>query len=150
FVAGSHRRHLDLLGAGELANRLMLQYIDDPKSLPNDGLEVAYGDRRYRWSLQVSDTVLTPAVGAVAARTTDSAQDPQIITVSVWLSDSNGGTYSLGPDSLAVTLTRLYDPQAITRNTDALIRQVNDVEEFLKRYGGIRGGAGGGSFGSNI
>ena len=52
------RRQQQLLGASEVANRIILQYLDDRTHLPRQSEPIAYGRFDYRWSLRVERVVL--------------------------------------------------------------------------------------------
>ena len=52
YLMGRQRVEQQKLGSMEVANRLMLQRLDDENSLPASGLPVEYGPDRYRWEMK--------------------------------------------------------------------------------------------------
>lgn len=121
-MIASQTRQQRRLGAAELCNRLILQYLDDREALPSPTLPIAYGGARYRWRLQEVPVRLSPARPDVAAERANvsslSVDRIQLITVAVWLSEESGGSYE--PDATVpnYTVSRLLDP-VNTRNPDS-------------------------------
>jgi prepilin-type N-terminal cleavage/methylation domain-containing protein len=120
----SQDRHSKQLAAMELANRLLLQYLDDPKSMPGEGMPIASGNNRYRWRLEKKPVTLTPARSEVAAeratRSTLTIDRIELIGVSVWLSEESGGSYAPNSRVPFAQLARLADPIADAyRNPDS-------------------------------
>jgi type II secretory pathway pseudopilin PulG len=109
------------LGAMELCNRLVLQYLDDSDTMPASGLPIVYGNERYRWELKKVPVRLLPARPEVAedraSASTVSVDRMQAVTVTVWLSEESGGSQTYEPSAPSATLTRLMDPIAM-RNPD--------------------------------
>src|SRR5205814_10316883 len=64
FAQQSRQAHR--LGAMELCNRLILQYLDDADTMPAKGLPIVYGEERYRWELQELPVRLVPARPEIA------------------------------------------------------------------------------------
>lgn len=133
FMTNAQRRMDQKLGAAELANRLILQYIDDRESLPNKTLPIEYDIDRYRWTLEeapvefVFDNMQDSTAGGVGGGA--SLSRIKLITVRVWLSAESGGSRSFTSDVPAITITRLIDPLAFN-NPDSL-------ETLLNQPGGI-------------
>jgi hypothetical protein len=124
-VVAQQTRQQRRVQAMELANRLMLQYLDDPNLLPSRSLPVAYGKERFRWDAAETPTRLVPALAEVAAereqRSALIVNRIKVVTLRVWLSEESGG--SMGPDDSvpSATLTRLVDPvAALYRNPDTM------------------------------
>lgn len=156
-MLASQRRQVQTLGAAEVCNRLILQYLDDKSSIPSPASPIAYGGDLYHWSLDETPVSLTPARPDVAADRGASISITvdriQAISVSAWLSEESGGAVS--PDGVApfFAMTRLIDPLA-TRNLDSFGDVINNpqsakYQEYmanLAKYstGGTRrtGGAG--------
>lgn len=133
FMARSQKRLDRNLGASELANRLILQYMDDRESLPDRSLPIEYDVDRYRWTLeeapvqfvfdnQVADDSASVGNGVSLNRI-------KLITIRVWLASESGGSLSYSGDVPSAVITRLIDPLAFN-NPDSL-------ETLLKQPGGL-------------
>lgn len=136
-IVGSQRRQQHELAASEVANRLILQYLDDKAGLPMQGLPVEYAGMRYRWQLTESPVELVPA-------RPDSASERQstvnlridrfnLVKVTAWLSEESGGATNPEPGTPTATLARIVDPVAL-RNPDTIERTFSDssrMQEYL-------------------
>lgn len=152
FVRTTAERQQRRLGAAELANRLMLMYLDDPTAMPSPSAPIEYGQYRYRWSTSEGSVLIEPA-----DPTADQIDRVRAVSFTVWLGEDSGGTVALEPDSLSVTLTRLVDPLAIGRNldsADALANNDDRLAELLGNAGltgsGSPAGRGDGAPGSGL
>lgn len=125
FVHSMQARSVQRLGAYELANRLILLFLDDDRTVNQiRGRPLDYGKYRYRWEL-TSDRfemkIKTPEAGSSRPR-------PQyldrfvLVDVRVWLADDRPGSNDR-PGEMMAELTRLIDPVA-ARNPDAARRLV--------------------------
>ncbi len=133
FLSQSQKRFDQRLGAAELANRLILQYMDDQDSLPNRSLPIEYDTDLYRWTLEESavkfefdDRVVDDNNNLGSGVSLDRIK---LITVRVWLGADSGGSRSFTPSVPNTTITRLIDPLAFN-NPDSL-------ETLLAKPGGI-------------
>jgi type II secretory pathway pseudopilin PulG len=133
FMTQSQRRMDQKLGAAELANRLVLQYIDDRDSLPDRTLPIEYDIDLYRWTLEeapvefVFDNMRSDDGGGVGSGA--SLSRIKLITIRVWLGDESGGSRSFASEVPNCELTRLIDPLAFN-NPDSL-------KTLLEQPGGI-------------
>jgi hypothetical protein len=135
------QRQQQTLGAAEVANRLILQYLDDYKQMPRRTDSIPYGGYSYRWSLTEKDVELkvpgglsSEAIATLAERRERSNRsNPLSITVHVWLSEEheNGG-YTARAETPEFVLTRLMDPMA-ARNPDTFRKMIADPD-LAKRY----------------
>lgn len=143
FVFGRQRAEQQSLGACEIANRLMLQYLDDKNSMPDPSLPVEYGPDRYRWDMRVDPVIITPAEPArprtdAGSGVTLNAERRGLIdkvkqvTIRAWLGEESGGSY--GPDALVpnAKITRLVYPMA-NRNPDSFQNMV-ESEDGLRQF----------------
>jgi type II secretory pathway pseudopilin PulG len=114
FVHGSQVREQRTLAAAELANRLILMYIDDPNSPWNEGDTITWssGDI-YRWDLIRSDVRIESATKPPA----DVNQSPgfgldriHLIRARVWLDEESGGTRDFDTTTPNAEIARLMDP----------------------------------------
>jgi hypothetical protein len=133
FMTRSQTRMDQRIGAAELANRLILQYIDDRESLPDKALPIEYDVDLYRWTLEeapvefVFDVQVNDGTGGVGNGA--SLQRIKLITVRVWLSADSGGSLAYNSEVPSCAITRLIDPLAFN-NPDSL-------ETLLNQPGGI-------------
>ena len=147
-IVSGQQRSFKRLGAAELANRLMLQYLDDEESLPSDSLPIDYGRDRYRWSMSTSPITLTPAKepAARAPRQTTGlgAERLKSVTFRVWLADASGAPQA-EPGAPGFVLTRIVDPIfGPIRNPDSRQRLLEDpvaYRKFLEQFVGSASGA---------
>ncbi len=124
-VVAQQTRQNRRMQAMELANRLMLQYLDDPNLMPTRNMPVAYGKERYRWDVAETPVRLVPALTDVAAeQERRSALDwnrIKVITLHVWLGEESGGAMGFTEVVPSATLVRLMDPVAgLYRNPDTM------------------------------
>ncbi len=140
------------LGAYELANRLILQYLDDPKAMPRRGAPLDYGFYRYLWD--VSTETVEMKVKEVR-REEGRGSGPQMldrfeeVTARVWIADEEPGQTSGYPrqGELLAELSRVHDP-FFKQDADAADRLVNDpsnMEGLIRRIMRQNQGGGGGS-----
>ncbi|MBX3381533.1 MAG: hypothetical protein KF805_15665 [Phycisphaeraceae bacterium] len=144
YIAAASVRNAHRMNEAEIANRLLLQYFDDPESLPSDALPIQYGKEgqfRYRWTLgeeAVTVELPTPAtpnaeddrreqqLAALGRSTGDRFNRFRVVRVKVWLGEETGGGYFPDIGVPQVTLARLYDPADIPNwNPDKLRRQID-------------------------
>lgn len=141
FLYKAQHRDRQRLACAELANRLMLQYLDDKDTMPAADRPLEYGPERFRWDLREDAAAVTPAV-ADDSRNRGSAGNRldrfKLITVRVWLSDESGGTREPALGTPTVSIWRLVDPMAF-RNPDAINRMINTDagrRRLLEAYSG--------------
>ncbi|MCC6677954.1 MAG: hypothetical protein IT436_12490 [Phycisphaerales bacterium] len=136
-MAASQDRQLQRLGAAELCNRLLLQYLDDKEAMPDPTAPLAYADRRFRWSIKEEPVKLKlPAARAAQASTGPQRTLPldrlKLITVNVWLSEDSGGERNPGGLTPQFAITRLIDPFNFARNPDSAENMVS-TEAGMRR-----------------
>ena len=133
FMTQSQRRMDQKLGAAELANRLILQFIDDRESLPDRSLPIEYDIDLYRWTLEeapvefVFDNIQDDSAGGVGGGA--SLSRIKLIKVRVWLAADSGGSRSYTSEVPHCEITRLIDQLAFN-NPDSL-------KTLLEQPGGI-------------
>lgn len=163
YISAASIRNAHRLNASEIANRLMLQYFDDPNSLPSEAESVEYGREgvsyRYRWALgeeSLSVELPTPIapsteedrreqqLARLGRSTTDRFGRFRVVRVRVWLSEETGGSFTPETGVPQATLSRMYDPADIPNwNPDKLRRQIDSagLKGVLDQMSGARGGA---------
>lgn len=139
------------LAASELANRLILIYLDDPDAMPPKAQPLAYGDDlrgdTYRWEVEEQDATLELSPGIREMEEDIPALEGLVdrgfkqLKVRVWLSEESGGGYTAAESPIVVELTRALDPVAM-RNPDtlqSLISGPGGMQRFIERFGGLGG-----------
>lgn len=143
-------RQADLrLAANEIANRLLLQYLDDETVIDAmRGRPLDYGTSRFRWAIDVQRVGMHMKLAEIGSgRPRSQFNDRfEIVTVQVWLDSS----VALGRSALndqdaepLAELSRLLDPAA-ARNNDAMSRLGKDTDRVMRlveRMGLFPGGA---------
>jgi len=126
YMLGRQRVEQRSLGAAELANRLMLQYLDDFTSMPDPNLPIVYGQDRYRWEQMPNRTIrIEPAEPARSARASvpDRAgtllEKSDLVTINVWLSEESGGSATPTAAVPHASVSRIVYPLLASRNPDS-------------------------------
>lgn len=149
MISGQHRQQ-HRLACAELANRLILQYLDDKDALPSESAPIGYDGERYRWEMRETPARLVPARPEVASeRAGASGLTPDrmsVVAVTVWLGEESGGSTSPNSGVPAVTLTRLFDPIAL-RNPDSIDNLFKDqnspaFRDFMETFSRFSTGGG--------
>ncbi|MEZ6244041.1 MAG: prepilin-type N-terminal cleavage/methylation domain-containing protein [Phycisphaerales bacterium] len=160
YIHAAASREAQRLGAAEIANRMMLQYIDDKKMLPPQSTQLDYNQQRYRWSLDEIpvDLKLDPAAAENESQRGGGLglERIRMIVVRAWLSEDSGGSYIYTDSVPSITLTRLFDPLGFEHHspdsaerqlgTEEGIREVLDT--ILRLQGGTQSGDTSGKSGS--
>ena len=139
-------RQTHQLATAELANRMMLQYLDDKTSMPSSITPLEYGAHRYRWSLSESPVgfeaiVATDTAAQTSGRPSRSTIPPErrykLVTVRVWLSEESDGSMQYEEGVPQTQIYRLIDLLAF-RNPDSaenLLRQPGGMQQLLEAIG---------------
>ena len=154
YLVLQQKRAEQIAGAAEVANRVVVMYLDAPTNMPPGGEPIAYGRHLYRWAYAAQPIdVFDP--NATDQPTPLSLTRLQELTVSVWLHEDSGGDFSPDAGTPGIVVRRMLDPLA-TRNPDSFERAL-DSGEFLegitggasgaRRSGGSQAGGGSGSLG---
>jgi hypothetical protein len=137
LVMGEQTRLRQKLAAAELANRLIISYLDDETSLPQEGRPIEYAGERYRWTMRETPAQLVHANiergEKLQSQNSLAADRMQVVTFNVWLSEESGGARDPEPGVPSIVLSRLMDPLAM-RNADAVDRLFRDrLQTFQDR-----------------
>lgn len=148
-IVSAQERQLRRLGAAELANRLILQYMDDQDALPPRGMPLSYAGASFRWELKETKVRIEPArpeVAAERARFTPLTLDRLTnVAVTVWLAEDSGGSAAPVAGVPAFQITRIFDPiPLIHRNPDSLRHRLEDPIAYQRMLQQFIGGGGGG------
>lgn len=138
---GRERRELACM---EMANRLILQFLDDRNAMPSQSLPLDYGNERFMYRLREEPVELRDnrkVSQRLSARPSGVARDRvRLITVRVWLhADAQGREYSESVAPSAV-LSRLYDPLPLQRNPDSMQRMLETEQGMRDILEVIQGG----------
>ncbi len=157
YLVLQQKRAEQIAGAAEVANRVVVMYLDDPDAMPPGGRPIPYGRHLYRWAYEAQPIdVFDP--NATDEPTPLSLTRLQELTVSVWLHEDSGGDFSPDAGTPSIVVRRMLDPLA-TRNPDSFERAIMGggfLEGITGGDGGSRrsggsqspsGGGGGGSLG---
>src|SRR5262249_32127490 len=113
------------LGGYELANRKILEYLDDEKSIGSPSAPQELYGFRYRWDLKTRNLQMSVTQSEAAARGAAqlSADRFVVITVTVWAVDEQiaAATGVAAPGEQVAQLSRVSDPIAalMFRNPDS-------------------------------
>lgn len=153
YIVATQIRQQRKLNATEVANRLMLIYLDDPNELKRMGAQIAYDGAKYRWEIREGYVEIQSAKQGGVQGTAASLDRFVNVKLTAWLSEESEGAMRPEPGVPFGTVSRLVDPIPL-RNPDSLKHTVKDdslrgnlIERFISggRAGGRppAGGAGG-------
>lgn len=110
------------LAALELGNRLILQFLDDPDSMPDPGAGLNYGGDRYGWSLDETPLEFRPArlVQVAEGQKAPRFDNFRVFKVRVWLATDPSGSLTPLMGAPHAEISRMYDTSLIFRNADSL------------------------------
>lgn len=157
YLVGRQRLEQQKLGSAEVANRLMLQYLDDPDSMPEAGLPVEHGPDRYRWDQIQTPVKIKPAepanpraaAASPAARSSSALlENTRQVTIRAWLSEESGGSPAHDLSVPNVTITRIVYPTIGGRNPDSMQHILKNNPGAMQRYRDMLTGQGNGKSGS--
>jgi len=136
-VISADARNQQKLESLELANRLLLQYLDDKDAMPNQEAHVFQGRGVYRWAMHTSPVAIEMPAGSVIEKPAEGPGSKTIdkltlLSVSVYAGVPDGmGGYSHG--ERVCTLTRVYHPlSVIYRNPDMMKRLAADPARMME------------------
>ena len=148
FAAGMQLRQQRQLACAEVANRLMLQYLDEPTKMPMAPKTTDYGPpenpARFRWEYREEPIQLIEANADARDQTRGNTlpMDRFLqVTVKVWLSEESGGSRFADDSVPTVTLTRMLDP-LYPRNPDSFMNMLQDPQAFQGFMGSMMGFSG--------
>jgi len=144
YLYKSQSRERQKLACAELCHRLLLQYLDDPKLMPNAALPIKYGPDYYRFRWQDDPVIIrraVPRANASPAAASVGIERFRYVTVEVWLSEESGGSYRRSRSVPQHSLVRIADPIPL-RSPDAMDRFAKDDQGVSNLIGLLTGGAG--------
>lgn len=122
------------LGAAEVANRVMIAYIDDKTSLRDLPDTIIYDGARYRWSSNIERVSIRDEHpeerndGAGTVVTIDVFDRMQAVTITAWVDDGSRAALSPGRTPTA-SVDRLINPLDFV-SSDATERMLQDPEQL--------------------
>lgn len=125
FIVNSQQVQQRKLNATEVANRLMLIYLDDPNELKRLGPFVPYDKLKYRWQLREGDVGVRSVKAGGVQGSVNSLDRFTNVTLVAWLSEESGGSSEPQPGVPIGKVSRLVDPVPL-RNPDSLKNAVKD------------------------
>ncbi len=124
YCVGAHERGRQRLACAELANRLMLIYMDDDDELRQMPRALEYAGERFAWSVREAFVDIRPAKED-QARAAQSLDRFKNVTIEVWLGEESGGESRPTGSAPAARLVRMLDPVPL-RNVDSLSGRLSD------------------------
>ncbi len=128
FTVGTQLREQRTLACAEVANRLVLSYLDDKTKMPDPRNTVEYGPPetplQFRWEYREDPVSIVE--GNRDSRDKNREPSPlradrfRQVTVHVWLGEVSGGSRVPGEGTPQYTLTRMFDP-LYPRNPDSFM-----------------------------
>jgi len=126
YMLLQQRRGEQVRGAAEVANRVVVMYLDNPEGMPASGQPIASGRHLYRWRYEASPiTLFDPNAEGDEGASPLTLDRLQELTVTVWLHEDTGGSYEPRTGTPAITIRRMLDPVP-TRNPDTLAAAIAD------------------------
>jgi hypothetical protein len=137
-IAGMESRGHMRLAAQEVANRLLLQYLDDERSLPRQDEAIEYGRYRFKWRLD--QTLATMSINRrqeSAGAGLQKLDRYRLLCVTVYEAEQDGN-FEIRGEPLA-SLTRIIDPFN-ARNPDSMVALGEDRDRLGEWIGGLLSG----------
>ncbi len=128
FTVGTQLREQRNLACAEVANRLVLAYLDDKTKMPDPHKTVEYGPTdtpmKFRWEYREDPVSIVEANRDARDKTREPsplrADRFRQVSIHVWLSDESGGNVVPTEGTPQFTLTRMFDP-LYPRNPDSFM-----------------------------
>lgn len=129
-IYGQSERQMAREGAMELANRLMIIFLDDENELKRQPRSLEFEGRRYNWSSREDAVGVLPVIEGESARAIKSAERLRNVEINVWLAQGSDGSDQPDPAAPSARVVRLVD--VIYMNPDSVANTMSSDE-------GIRG-----------
>lgn len=135
YMVAQNARERRQLACMEMANRLVLQFLDDKNNMPSQSLPLDYASDRFMYSLKDQRVELKDNRRASERQSTRQggiARDRvRQLTIRVWLHKDSQGRQYPADSAPSATLSRIYDPLPLQRNPDS-------IQNMLEGEQGIR------------
>lgn len=122
YVIGTQERAHRKLQALEVANRMMMIYLDDPSELKGlEGQLIPYAGLKFRFNMEKTEVTPIPAKlpDGASANTFQTLARMDNVRIRAWLSEESGGAREPETGMQVGTIVRLVDPAPL-RNPDSL------------------------------
>lgn len=131
-------RNRQTLAAYELANRLVLTWLDDKKRMPAETLPLDYGNYQFMWDKQAERVRMriNDRQKSSGASVPQALERFRMITINIYLAEGEGPQPR--PGTLMASLTRIYDPAA-PRNPESM-KNIQDKDTLLELINSLTGG----------
>lgn len=130
-ISNQQGRSRQLLTCAEIANRLIIQYLDDRNALPSEDLTLPYGNEFYRYRKSVTkvqstlDETVEQNLESYENRQSGASPDRiKKVVITVWLSERSGGSRFPDMGAPQETLVRVVDPYAFARRSPDSLRNI--------------------------
>lgn len=122
FMLSRQKHEQRTLAALELANRLILQFLDDRESMPDPAKGLTYAGDQFGWSLDEAPLEFRPAriLQVAEGQNPPRFDNFRVFKVRVWLAAESGGGLEPTAGVPHAEVSRMYDVGLIFRNPDAL------------------------------
>lgn len=124
-----------ILAANEIANRLVLQFLSEPKKMPLASDAIEYGPYSFTYEKDQSRVTLEPS--ATTQRNTPGGANKfalsrfQLVTITVYDAEFTRSGQALKGEELA-TIARVYDP-ITPRNADVMEKlDPQSIQEMIR------------------
>lgn len=141
FIYGQSERQIAREGAMELANRLMIIFLDDENEFKRQPHSLDFDGRRYNWSSREDAVGVVPVIDGESARAIKSAERLRNIQIDVWLADGTDANDQPSPAAPSARVVRLVDviymnPDSVanTMSSDEGIRGI--IDRVMRNHGG--------------
>jgi hypothetical protein len=132
-------RNKRMLAAYEVANRLVLTYLDNPQNMPPGSLPLDYGPYSFMWDSELGgmEMKINDSQKRNSGATPQALDRFEVITITIYDAEGDGPQPRPG-EELAV-LSRMYDPAA-PRNPESM-KNITEAGNLEKLIGKLSGGA---------
>lgn len=147
MIYGQSERQVARLGAMELANRLMMIFLDDENEFKRQPKSLEFDGRKYGWDWKESGVQVVPVAEGDSAKAIQSAERLRNIRIDVWLAPQNESIDAIAAGAPSASVVRLVDviyfnPDSIQNATATPEGQQALINRVLKsRATGSRGGS---------
>lgn len=134
-----HADNMQRLGAYEVANRIILMYLDARNSPPPENQIIPQGNYRYRFSINEEPVKMNVKQTAATARSQGQVPMNRFkrVTIKVWIVADGDNRYGVAGEEMA-ELTRIYDPFAdLFRNPDSrdrLVASPEGMQQIIRNF----------------
>lgn len=141
YIYGQSERQVARLGAMELANRLMIIFLDDENEFKRQPHTLDFDGRQYHWTSREEGVTVLPVIDGESARAIKSAERLRNIEIEVWLAGGAGASDVPDPAAPSARVVRLVDviymnPDSVsnTMSSDEGIKGI--IDRVMRTHGG--------------